>query len=489
MTYKNIIDNLESIINAHHFVETYGYGNLSDIATPDSETPPNYPYVFINPTDINNGRTDFNLSLNMIVMTQVQDKEANELAGQDKCMQILQDIVSVYTNTNNDPLLDIETPFNVTPFKERFSDDVVGVTANITINYAKAIDGCDTPFGQYVSITTDSCPPITVTDTDGTERVLSPGETTFECEPCSQAGSICYMPPVPGVSLTTTSQSAHAPLTVGDYAGQGSKYDESHPWKDYSGYTGPAINVDLAFYTGSLEWHKREGTYDYTVPDVISSVAMLSSSYENRDGKRLLRFPNAFGNHHRYTNTEGQEYKNEFFSDASNTSAYKQYVIDHYTGLGFYAVDDKMFSYDPSTNTGEWVDWSGSLAYANSFEYAGYSDWRVVNRNEWLSQQPPDHIHADQNWALNAADDLSVGDEVFGPNIPLFRNPENNPGYNYFYINAIYNNSWETYKNVYVARPYSYTADNDSNFLYRRTGPAENAGKMNIILMVRNHYV
>jgi hypothetical protein len=31
-------------------------------------------------------------------------------------------------------------------FKERFQDDVVGATATVTINYGKALDGCDNPY-------------------------------------------------------------------------------------------------------------------------------------------------------------------------------------------------------------------------------------------------------------------------------------------------------------------------------------------------------
>lgn len=145
MTYKDIINDLKDIIVDHLFVETYGYGNISDISVPDNEEPPNYPYVFLNPQSISMGRTNFATTLNMIVMTQVNDSEDSELAGQDLCVQIVQDILSVYTNTTTTPLLDISTPVNMIPFKERFQDDVVGATATITINYGKAIDGCNTP--------------------------------------------------------------------------------------------------------------------------------------------------------------------------------------------------------------------------------------------------------------------------------------------------------------------------------------------------------
>ena len=145
MTYKELIDTLEQIIINHWMVETYGYGNISDIMVPDNEEPANYPYVFINPVDIDMDRTNFAVNLNMIAMTQVQDGEDNELSGQDLCVRILSDIISEFTNTDGFPLYDVSLPVSITPFKERFQDDVVGATAALTINYAKAIDGCNTP--------------------------------------------------------------------------------------------------------------------------------------------------------------------------------------------------------------------------------------------------------------------------------------------------------------------------------------------------------
>ena len=145
MTYKNLVDSLRNIIESHYFVETYGFGEISDIAVPDNEEPPNYPYVFINPVDISNGLSSFQWTFNMIVMTQVNDGDDSELVGQDECIQIIQDIVSTFISSNDNPFITFEEPFSITPFKERFQDDVVGATANITLNYGKSLDGCNVP--------------------------------------------------------------------------------------------------------------------------------------------------------------------------------------------------------------------------------------------------------------------------------------------------------------------------------------------------------
>ena len=145
MNYKTLIDTLENIITNHLFVKTYGYGNISDISVPDNEEPADYPYVFLNPVNVSLDRQQFVVTLNMIAMTQVKDSEDKELAGQDLCINIIADIISQFTNTTDYSLFDIQTPTLITPFKERFQDDVVGATASLTIVYGKPIDGCDVP--------------------------------------------------------------------------------------------------------------------------------------------------------------------------------------------------------------------------------------------------------------------------------------------------------------------------------------------------------
>lgn len=146
MIYKDILDRLETLANNHLFIEQYGYGNLSDIEVPDNEQPPKYPYMFVNPVSVSQDRTQVSFNFNLIMMEQVEEGEDYEIAGQDACITYIQDIVSSFTNTNGNYLMDVQLPFNITPFKERFQDSVVGATANITISYAKALDNCNPRF-------------------------------------------------------------------------------------------------------------------------------------------------------------------------------------------------------------------------------------------------------------------------------------------------------------------------------------------------------
>ena len=145
MTYKELVNSLQLAITNHLFINTQGYGNISDIEVPENEEPPNYPYAFINPVSMAYSRRDFTWTFNLILMTQVNDSQTDDLAGQDAMIQIISDLMSTYLLTNEDPLIDVTVPFTMVPFKERFQDDVVGATATITMTYGKPIDGCVIP--------------------------------------------------------------------------------------------------------------------------------------------------------------------------------------------------------------------------------------------------------------------------------------------------------------------------------------------------------
>lgn len=148
MNYEELLDTLKTLITAHPFVETFGYGDISDISFPDNEDAPNYIYAFINPVDVSIEARQFSFSCNLIVMEQVEDDEDSEIEGQSLCIQIIQDITSQLYKRVEDgyELLDINFPFTITPFKERFQDNVVGATAGLTIAYGKPLDGCETPY-------------------------------------------------------------------------------------------------------------------------------------------------------------------------------------------------------------------------------------------------------------------------------------------------------------------------------------------------------
>lgn len=124
-------------------INEVGEGAISDINYPKDGQSPDYPYAFINVNDLTIGRQSFSLRFNLIVMTQCLQE--NVLVQQSNMIEIINDVYSNLIGTFDDPFLNIQDNINITPFKERFADLVVGGTANITIDYARPLNKCELP--------------------------------------------------------------------------------------------------------------------------------------------------------------------------------------------------------------------------------------------------------------------------------------------------------------------------------------------------------
>lgn len=146
MTYKEVVDKLLEAMNNHLLIQTTGYGNLSDIHVPETEDAPDYPYMFLNPLSSQMNERNHTFTFNLICMEQVLEGQTYDLEGQSDCGMWIQDVVSYFRMQNNNPLLDIQFPIQLTPFKERFEDDVVGMTAQITVTFANPLDLCDAAY-------------------------------------------------------------------------------------------------------------------------------------------------------------------------------------------------------------------------------------------------------------------------------------------------------------------------------------------------------
>lgn len=145
MNYKDLILKIEGLIDEHLMVNEYGYGDLSDISTPSDKEPPNYPYMFLNPVSVAlNNRTSV-FSFNLISMTQIGDTYDELIDGQSLTYDILKDVISRINYIIDGDIYKVQLPLILTPFKERFDDDVVGFTATINIEYSDPLNACDRP--------------------------------------------------------------------------------------------------------------------------------------------------------------------------------------------------------------------------------------------------------------------------------------------------------------------------------------------------------
>lgn len=175
MTYKEIVDRIQSVCISHDIIREFGYGAISDLKTLNAEANSTiyddsaylesqtlYPYVFLNPTQSTRSSQAVTYRFNMIVMDTVldsglellpnpQDVDQKDppygqvLQAQSDCAQYVDDIIAAL-RFGTDMQMDIQLSVNLTPFKERFQDTVAGMTATIEIEVTKPINKCIAPF-------------------------------------------------------------------------------------------------------------------------------------------------------------------------------------------------------------------------------------------------------------------------------------------------------------------------------------------------------
>lgn len=140
MTYKQIVDRVEEVVNNHKILAHFDYGNLSDIKA-DEE--PDYPYVFLNPTTHQRSLQAITYRFNMIIMDMV--KEENYLEIQSEAQQYCDDILAQLRFGYTDQV-DLTLNVTLTPFKERFQDTVAGMTATLEVIVPLSLNDCIAPF-------------------------------------------------------------------------------------------------------------------------------------------------------------------------------------------------------------------------------------------------------------------------------------------------------------------------------------------------------
>ena len=159
MTYQEIVNRIQTVVNNHLQLADFGYGDLSDLKTRfenssgDAAVQADYPYVFLNPGSHNRNLTVITYNFNMIVMDmargEVSDQPYNNmLAIQSQCQQYIDDIIAIlYYDFQDQPEV-MRTNLTYTPFNERFQDDVAGMTVNLQIEVPAPLNACIAPYNN-----------------------------------------------------------------------------------------------------------------------------------------------------------------------------------------------------------------------------------------------------------------------------------------------------------------------------------------------------
>jgi hypothetical protein len=144
MTYKDIVETIETIVLDHKEINNFGYGMLSDIKPKANQ----YPYVFLNPVTHTRQDRQTTYSFNLIVMDLVNTLSPSpdkKLIVEDRCIKIILDILSKIEYSLNQEI-DFRKAGSITTFVERFDDEVAGATFQLSIVISDPFDSCDAPF-------------------------------------------------------------------------------------------------------------------------------------------------------------------------------------------------------------------------------------------------------------------------------------------------------------------------------------------------------
>tara|TARA_R110000772_G_scaffold66073_2_gene147340 strand:+ start:1016 stop:1942 length:927 start_codon:yes stop_codon:yes gene_type:complete len=186
MTYKEVLDDLIDIMSRHYMIQSWGYGNLSDLVSPfkrTNATDPDtgivynidYPYAFLQPTNHNLQTNVSRYNFNLIMMEQCNDEPMDVIQAQSNCHQYIKDILAeIYYNYGLK--YDFTLNSSVTPFKEKYNDTVSGMTANISLEIRDGLNDCIAPFAPKPGTVPGT---LLFEWTNTTNKDLVPGAANF----------------------------------------------------------------------------------------------------------------------------------------------------------------------------------------------------------------------------------------------------------------------------------------------------------------------
>jgi hypothetical protein len=277
MTYKEIIDIFKQKVQGHFFVNTFGYGDISDIMTPDSQEAPYYPYIFLNPVSVSATDRISSFNFNLICMTQSLEDETSIMRKQSDCIENLKDIIARVNNTLIDPQVEIQQPFTFTPFKERFQDDVVGASCNLTVTYPTLLDACVAPIADpnYCLVARDFSTTLSnefnATYTFGGWGYWKYVEEEYKSGDISMWEWVCD-------------------TRYGYYVSTEPQYVGTNPYYPMMSYWDTGTKADETRPNGYYMWRASDGTtfecgakssFNFYVTDIVNAVSYANTTNDN----------------------------------------------------------------------------------------------------------------------------------------------------------------------------------------------------------------
>jgi hypothetical protein len=149
-TYKQVVKEFETIALSQVAVKQFQVGQFSDLdIETDIHTFQRFPLVFMVPRTSTLDRfgkmvLGFSMVVCDIAKDNVEDLQVNT---HNNTLMIFQDIASKIIMTDWASVdIELQTPINVTPFQEKFNNNLTGWTAELNVLVKSPFNLCDAAF-------------------------------------------------------------------------------------------------------------------------------------------------------------------------------------------------------------------------------------------------------------------------------------------------------------------------------------------------------
>jgi hypothetical protein len=142
VNYKQILSDFQQIAFHHQQVNSYGYGDIEQLTNDIvSEKEPDYPRLYIVPSDVTLAQNEMVYNFQVIVADQLNSDLSNQRDVMNDTLEIIKDFFTVLYLSEYES----EWGANVIPFLENYETTLGGWTMNLQITQAFDYNRCVLP--------------------------------------------------------------------------------------------------------------------------------------------------------------------------------------------------------------------------------------------------------------------------------------------------------------------------------------------------------
>ncbi len=342
VSYNQIIKLLRDFSDNHFILKSYGNGEPWELVENSQHLDLEYPMMWVQDQPNNTVKGEETFKFRIFFLNQVatlKEKTATTLNEtninevKSDMRQCALDFIGYMAQDTNYPELEIDRNVSIVSFVDDFNDKLTGWYIDINIKQIYRFSACNIPMSGITPPPSGTCDPAIININSVLYGNVASGATeniVVKDEDGNIVGSLI------GGEWIVPSSGGSYPIS---YVRDNGRYQLS------------------SFLTYDLKWYIDNTTvFDYTIEG-------LRPILDINDETKLITI-NAFGNLERATNDLGGT-----VFDGSDGSTV-DYLIDHYTGLGWYLNDIYLGSSD-------WIDNNLNI---QTFTTGGYTDFRFPNR-------------------------------------------------------------------------------------------------------------